>query len=518
MDPSLPVSGQAPTAHVAGVALRSIHGDAEATLAALAADTPGPVGVARLSSDPIALLADLGAQACSGNQPDLVVFASTKGDLPRWLAAIHAGHHQGHPGSVADELGRRFGCPALAVSAACASALAALGLAAQRIRSRLSRRVLVLAADVATDFIVDGFTALRAIDPAGAHPYDAARAGLALGEVAGAVLLSADGNGPILAGWGGSLDANHLTGPCRDGGGLALACRRALAQAGCERPDLVIGHGTATRYNDDAESLAYAAIAPDLPVVGCKGGLGHSLGACGIAEILLATTAISQGWIPGTAGLRVQGTAGAIRALPPGRHPFAGSAVLCANAGFGGINHAVVLLGNSLGEASPSSPGRGSVAGRFLPVRQLELPSGDFQQFTAQQVLGRIDTGWGRMDAACRGLVALAMLAGELPEGTGMVLLTTAGCAASDRQFDLHRRQPGGDPQRFPYTLSTTAIGEASIRRHWRGPGLCLPGASDEQGRAVAGDLLAQGTPAVLLARIEADAPPHLGWAEIFIA
>jgi hypothetical protein len=110
------------------------------------------------------------------------------------------------------------------------------------------------------------------------------------------------------------------------------------------------------------------------------------------------------------------------------------------------------------------------------------------------------------------------MRAEDLPEGTGVVLLTNAGCAASDRLFDRHRRQPGGDPQRFPYTLATTAVGEASIRRRWRGPGLCLPGASDEQGRDVAGDLLAQGTPAVLLARIEADAPPHLGWAELFVA
>jgi hypothetical protein len=497
---------------IAGLALRTPAGDLAATIQALCDDRPGPLGSPRrLPDDAVAAAAAAASEATAGGRPDLLLFACTKGDLDGWMASVHAGAAHppgglsGSPGAVARRLAAPFGCPALAVSAACASATAAIGVAARAMRAGRATRVLIVACDAITPFISEGFAALRALDPAGAHPYDAARAGLSLGEVAGAILLAADGDGPTVIGWGGSLDANHLTGPTRDGSGLAAACRRAWQVAGIDRVDVAVGHGTGTRYNDDSESLAYAALQSGMPVTGLKGGLGHSLGACGIAELAVAAWGLSQGWLPGTAGLRQAGTVGGIAPLPPGRHDLRPGRVMCANAGFGGINHAVVLATSDAAAAPPVPTCR--------TVRRLQLADGDFQTITAQQILGRIDTGWGRMDAASRALTALAMQA-DLPEDAAIVLLTDAGCAASDRAFDLHRSQPGGDPQRFPYTLPTTPIGEASIRRRLRGPGLCLAGASDDEGRTISEELL-QDCPAVLLARVEADQVPHKAWAEV---
>jgi hypothetical protein len=120
------------------------------------------------------------------------------------------------------------------------------------------------------------------------------------------------------------------------------------------------------------------------------------------------------------------------------------------------------------------------------------------------------------MDLPCRALTALTCAAGELPEGTAVVLLTDTGSAASDRAFEAARRLGQEDPQRFAYTLPTTAIGEASIRRRLRGTGFALMGAADGEGRACAAGLLAEGAPAVLLARVEADTPPHTAWAEVW--
>jgi 3-oxoacyl-(acyl-carrier-protein) synthase len=77
------------------------------------------------------------------------------------------------------------------------------------------------------------------------------------------------------------MDANHLTGPSRDGSGLAWPAPAPLERAQADAPALIIAHGTGTRYNDDSESLAYATPCPGVPLTALKGLIGHSLGACG---------------------------------------------------------------------------------------------------------------------------------------------------------------------------------------------------------------------------------------------
>ena len=97
---------------------------------------------------------------------------------------------------------------------------------------------------------------------------------------------------------------------------------------------------------------------------------------------------------------------------------------------------------------------------------------------------------------------------------SGIVLVSERGSASSDRLHDQAVQAGAVDPQRFPYTLATTAIGEASIRLGIRGPGMSLHGADGATALAVVHDLLADGVPGVLLAAIEADQPPHRAHAE----
>ena len=67
---------------------------------------------------------------------------------------------------------------------------------------------------------------------------------------------------PVLAeisGWGLSGDANHITGPSRDGSGLAMALRKALRSAGISMEEVgsISAHGTGTVYNDSMEMKAF---------------------------------------------------------------------------------------------------------------------------------------------------------------------------------------------------------------------------------------------------------------------
>lgn len=514
---------------ITGSALLSAHGNLENTVAALDGGSGDP---APLWGDWLSLVLATAREALSGQTPDQVILATTKGDLPRWRAALrtNAGTGEGSPSWLADQIARVHGCPGLAISSACASGPLALGVAARGILAGRWRRVLVLGADHIDDFIVEGFTALKAIDPLRCRPFDAQRAGLRLGELIAAVVLEPTdhGPGPHLQGWAGGMDANHLTGPTRDGSGLARTLHAALQRAGVAQPALVIAHGTGTRYNDDSESLAYATVCPGTPVTAFKGLLGHSLGACGIAELALATVIHRRGRTPGCANLQQAGCAGAIALLPPGIHPLRRGAVLLANAGFGGLNGAVVL-GDEAATPCPSSVPRrsawarldargwrrGLADGTTDETAWSEPGEGDaLPRLSARCVLGKVDATWGRMDLSCRALVALGHLLGPLPAGCAMVLATTSGSAASDRLHDQAVCAGAVDPQRFPYTLPTTPIGEASIRLTVRGPGFSVHGANEQQVHALAHDLLQEGIPGVLIAWIEADQAPHSAYAE----
>jgi hypothetical protein len=132
-------------------------------------------------------------------------------------------------------------------------------------------------------------------------------------------------------------------------------------------------------------------------------------------------------------------------------------------------------------------------------------------------VTGAIDASWGRMDLACRALVALGHFLAPLPGECAVVLCTTSGCAATDRQFEIDRRAGHADPQRFAYTLPSTPIGELSIRLKLRGPGLVIMGTDEQQARHVAMDLLSE-CPAVLIAWVEADGSPHRAHGELWLS
>jgi hypothetical protein len=464
----------------------------------------------------LTLLVPLARQVLAGQPCDLVLLASTKGDLPQWADAILADPPEltGGLADVAARLGAAVGAPAYAVSAACASGPIALAEAARQIRGGLSR-VLVIGGDRLAPFITAGFAGLKALDPAGCHPFDRDRAGLVLGETLSAVLLGTQPgpDGLWLQGWGQSLDAEHLTAPARNGTGLARAAQEACTRGGGVAPGLIVAHGTGTRANDAAELAAYAAHWLTVPLTAWKGGLGHSLGPCGLTEFALAAEALSTGVpVPGVVGLRRGEDAPLLAA---GGHTCP-APWLSPNAGFGGINGAVLL-----GRQAPV-PRVVVPQGRMLArVTAADVPgtvgdAGRLPRPTAREVFGHIDPTWGRLDAASRILVACGqlLLGPGWPPGSGIVLLTTQGCLESDARFERARRNGVPEPQTFAYTLPSAPIGEASIRLHLTGPGQVLLGADDAQGRHSCALLLAEGCPAVLLARIETGGAVELAWAE----
>ena len=272
--------------------------------------------------------------------------ATTKGAIDEYLT-VHS-TPSGQPWQLAEIICDRLGLAGetKTVSAACASGTLAVIQASLAILTGKCSQALVLGVDLVGDFILTGFDSLKALSITSPKPFDKTRDGLALGDGAGWILLSAEAHvdsTPLawIGGWGISCDATHITAPCRKAGGLKRTISQVLG--GSRSVGGINAHGTGTVYNDAMELVAFNDLcAAGTPVCSVKGALGHSLGAAGVVETLLSVKSVHTLVLPPTVGLehaetsnmQLSGTV-PLQLLSP--------SVLSCNSGFGGINGAVLL-------------------------------------------------------------------------------------------------------------------------------------------------------------------------------
>ena len=208
--------------------------------------------------------------------------------------------------SVADFVQHALGLsgPALVVSAACASTAKAFGNAARMMALGLCDAAIVGGADSLCLTTLYGFHSLQLTAEGPCRPFDATRSGISIGEAAGFALVErADpAAGDIqLLGIGESSDAYHMSSPHPEGLGARLAMDKALASAGLAPGDIdyINLHGTATQVGDAAEDQAIWGLFGDRTACNSTKGLtGHTLGAAGIVEAIIAALSLEHGFIP----------------------------------------------------------------------------------------------------------------------------------------------------------------------------------------------------------------------------
>jgi 3-oxoacyl-[acyl-carrier-protein] synthase II len=159
-----------------------------------------------------------------------------------------------------------------------------------------------------------GFSSLKLIDPESCKPFDKRRQGLVIGEGAGILILeemehALKRGAPIrseLLGYGICADAYHLTAPEPNGEGVERVIRIALDHSGItpEEVDTINAHGTATPFNDIAETRGIKKVfgekAKEIPISGIKSMVGHCLGSAGGIEAAAAVLTLENGIIPPT--------------------------------------------------------------------------------------------------------------------------------------------------------------------------------------------------------------------------
>ena len=214
--------------------------------------------------------------------------------------------------------------PSFAPTSACASGGHSLGEAYHLLRAGAADAMLAGGTEAAlTPLAMAAFARMGALstrnhDPAGAsRPFDAGRDGFVFGEGAGVLVLErredAERRGArifaVLAGYGATSDAHHVTQPDPEGRGAAAAMDAAMAEARIDPSvvDYVNAHGTSTPYNDRVETIAIKAAmgneAKRVAISSTKSQTGHLLGAAGAVEAAVCALAIHHGVIPATINL-----------------------------------------------------------------------------------------------------------------------------------------------------------------------------------------------------------------------
>lgn len=294
-----------------------------------------------------------------------LVVGSTHGELAAWEtrfcpADTATAVAPAMPVVRSAALGGRARQVPFAVTTACTASAHALAYAIALIRTGQADRVVVAGADVISDFLMQGFVALRAMSRVGCTPFARGREGISLGEGAAAVVVervdAADARGAeVLAcvtGIGCATDAFNLTAPEPSGQAMSRAIRMSMGD-GRDMPgaipDFVNVHGTGSELNDSMEYHALVRVfgpaLREVQVSATKHATGHTCGAAAVLELIICVLALRGVASPGILGTdavddRFDHLAQGARGRGAGRAPRTALTMNCA---FGGNNTSILL-------------------------------------------------------------------------------------------------------------------------------------------------------------------------------
>ncbi|MET0298725.1 MAG: beta-ketoacyl synthase N-terminal-like domain-containing protein [Flavitalea sp.] len=281
----------------------------------------------------------------------IFIISSTKGNIAMIEKGDKYDHNEVSLAHSAKQVAGWFENPnePVVVSNACISGVLGVLTAKRLIEANVYDVAVVTGADVITKFILSGFQSFQAVSPEPCRPFDASRQGVTLGEGAATMIIATDafaGDEAIeIMGGATSNDANHISGPSRDGAPLFDAIQRSFDEAGVRSDDIgfISAHGTATIYNDEMEAKAISLAGMEtVPVNSLKGYYGHTLGAAGLIESVITLESLRQNFVIPTKGFETLGVSKNINVCGAGT-PKQMKYALKTASGFGGCNAAMVF-------------------------------------------------------------------------------------------------------------------------------------------------------------------------------
>jgi 3-oxoacyl-(acyl-carrier-protein) synthase len=266
-------------------------------------------------------------------------------------ATAIAAHHQLHG-------------PSMVLATGCSAGADAIGQAFWMIQQGRAERMLAGGCDSAISlFSINIFSSMRALstrndEPERAsRPYDARRDGFVMSEGACVLLLEerelALARGATLyaelQAFVSNNNAHHMTALPADGAPLQALLHQALTEAalkGCEI-GYINSHGSSTRSNEVAETVAYKAVfgtdAYHIPISATKSLIGHSQGAASAIETLVTALALHHQILPPTINQEQSDPQCDLDYVPNVARTASFQYAVTHSSGFGGVNTALVL-------------------------------------------------------------------------------------------------------------------------------------------------------------------------------
>lgn len=279
------------------------------------------------------------------------IFSTTKGNVEA-LENTNIAISEAQLSTLAKKIATYFDFKTepIVVSNACVSGILAVSVAKRMIQNGLYDDAFVIAGDVVSEFVLSGFNSFQAMSDEPCQPYDANRKGVNLGEATAAVYITSDKNKVEkdsfkIVGDGAINDANHISGPSRTGEGLFRSISSALKESKIKTKeiDFISAHGTATLYNDEMEAIAFNRLAlQTVPVNSLKGYYGHTLGASGLLETVIAMESAKRNQLIVSKGYQENGITQPINIITKS-NPNEINYFLKTASGFGGCNTAVLF-------------------------------------------------------------------------------------------------------------------------------------------------------------------------------
>ena len=286
------------------------------------------------------------------NKKNLLIYSTTKGNIDLLDNSVKQNipAERAYLSVMANTIGKYFNAAnkPMVLSNACISGILAIIVAQRLIKSGQFDNILVCGGDLVNEFTVSGFKSFNALSQNPCKPFDAKRDGINLGEAVATLLVTNDKtNSPLssmeIVNGASANDANHISGPSRNGDGLFKAVSQTINNSNY-KIDTISAHGTATPYNDEMESIAFErAGLINSPVNSLKGYYGHTLGAAGVLESILTLEAAADNHLLKSAGFSEKGVSGNIEIINEHKKTAVKS-ILKTASGFGGCNAAALFI------------------------------------------------------------------------------------------------------------------------------------------------------------------------------
>ncbi len=214
--------------------------------------------------------------------------------------------------SIPANIARVFGIkgPHIIIPTACAAGNYAIGYAFDLIQQNKIEAAIVGGSDPFSGIAFTGFNRLLATTPDIVRPFDKNRAGMAVSEGSGILILErldkALARGAHIyaeiSGYGLGCDAFKMTIPDPTGSGGIIALRRSIKNSSItgEDIDYICAHGTGTGENDKSETLIVKEVlgekkARSTPISSLKSMMGHTMGAASAIEAAACALMIKHG-------------------------------------------------------------------------------------------------------------------------------------------------------------------------------------------------------------------------------